>query len=150
MADPFVPPDFVVPVSLEIGGLHLEPLGPEHNESDHEAWMSSTDHIHTLPGFRPGEREWPIEMSLEQNLDDLERHARDFTEHVGFTYSVLDGDDVVGCVYIYPSEQSEVDAHVRSWVTERHAEHDVVVWEALSVWLDESWPFASVEYAPRS
>ena len=37
-------------------------------------------------------------MSLEENLGDLERHARDFDERMGFTYTVLDaGDDVVGC-----------------------------------------------------
>ena len=42
-------------------------------------------------------------MSLEENLADLERHARDFADRTGFTYSVLDGDDVIGCVYVYPS-----------------------------------------------
>lgn len=149
MADPFVPSDFAVPRSLEIGGLRLEPLGPEHNERDHAAWMSSMDHIHTLPGFRPGEWEWPTEMTLEQNLDDLERHARDFEDRVGFTYSVLDGDQVVGCVYIYPGEQSGFDAHVRSWVRASHADHDVEVWEAVSVWLDDSWPFTSPLFAAR-
>jgi hypothetical protein len=149
MAETFVPRDFRVPSSLAIGGLRLEPLGPEHNERDHAAWMSSIDHIHTIPGFRSDEREWPVEMSLEQNLGDLEMHARHFGERVGFTYSVLDGDDVVGCVYIYPSDEPEFDADVRSWVRESHAGSDAPVWEAVSAWLEESWPFASPTYAPR-
>jgi hypothetical protein len=34
--------------------------------------MSSIDHIHMIPGFRSGEREWPVEMSPEQNLADLD------------------------------------------------------------------------------
>ena len=147
MVDPFVPADFAVPLSLEIGGLHLEPLGPEHNERDHAAWMSNIDYIHTLPGFRPGEWEWPTEMTLERNLDDLERHARDFEERVGFTYSVLDGDDVVGCAYIYPSEDS--DAGVRSWVRATHAHLDEPLWRAMSEWIASDWPFESVAYAPR-
>ena len=149
MVEPFVPRDFPVPSSLEIGGLRLEPLGPEHNERDHAAWMSSIDHIHTIPGFRPDEREWPVEMSLDQNLRDLEMHARHFAERVGFTYSILDGDDIVGCVYIYPSQEPDSDADVRSWVRNSHADSDTVVWAAVSAWLDESWPFTDPHYAPR-
>ena len=149
MVEPFVPRDFPVPSSLEIGDLRLEPLGPEHNERDHAAWMSSIDHIHTIPGFRPDEREWPVEMSLDQNLEDLEMHARHFAARVGFTYSVLDGDDIVGCVYIYPSQENDSDADVRSWVRESHAGSDTTVWAAVSAWLDESWPFTSPTYAPR-
>ena len=43
-------------------------------------------------------------MTLEENLDDLERHARDFADRTGFTYTVLDPATraVMGCVYIYP------------------------------------------------
>ena len=67
-AAPFVPSDFLVPRSLEMAGLRLEPLGTEHNERDHAAWMSSIDHIHATPGFDRSEREWPVEMPLEQNL----------------------------------------------------------------------------------
>ena len=149
MVEPFVPRDFPVPSSLEIGGLRFEPLGPEHNERDHAAWMSSIDHIHTIPGFRPEEREWPVEMSLDQNLRDLEMHARHFAERVGFTYSILDGDDIVGCVYIYPSQEPDSDADVRSWVRKSHADSDTAVWAAVSAWLDESWPFTNPQYAPR-
>jgi len=35
------------------------------------------------------------------NLGDLERHARDFAERRGFTYTVLGAGEVIGCVYIY-------------------------------------------------
>ena len=40
MAD-FVPPDFEVPLELATSDFVLEPLGPEHNEQDYEAWTSS-------------------------------------------------------------------------------------------------------------
>jgi hypothetical protein len=29
----------------------LEPLGPEHNEQDYDAWTSSMEHIAETPGF---------------------------------------------------------------------------------------------------
>jgi len=41
----FVPPDFDVPRGLETSEFVLEPLGPEHNELDYDAWTSSMEHI---------------------------------------------------------------------------------------------------------
>jgi len=141
----FVANDFDIPMSLDGPGFRLEPLGVDHNERDHEAWMSSIDHIHSTPGFELSE--WPRPMSLAENEADLARHSRDFAERSGFTYSVLDGDEVVGCVYVYPSPDH--DATVRSWVRLDRADMDPLVWEAVSAWLADVWPFATVDYAPR-
>jgi len=101
---PFVPDDFAVPRELVTGEFRLEPLGPQHNAGDYEAWTSSMEHIRATPGFAG--RPWPVPMTLEDNLGDLRRHERDFTARSGFTYTVLagGGDRVVGCVYIYPTE----------------------------------------------
>lgn len=129
----------------------LEPLGPEHNARDHAAWSSSIDHIHATPGF--ADWPWPHPMSLEENLADLEAHARDFAERTGFTYTVLDPatDDVLGCLYIYPDAEGEGDALVRSWVRASHADLDVPLWQAVSAWLaSDAWPFARVRYASRT
>jgi hypothetical protein len=147
MPEPFVPESFEVPPRYEAGGFRLEPLGPEHNERDHEAWMSSIEHIHGTPGMESWE--WPQPMTLAENLADMEMHAGEFVERSSFTYSILAGDEVIGCVYIYPDKSNEHDAVVRSWVRESRAEMDPVVWSALSEWLEESWPFQSFVYAPR-
>jgi hypothetical protein len=65
-------------------------------------------------------------MSLAENLGDLERHAHDYEQRTGFTYTVLapDADEVLGCVYIYPSRDEGHDADVRSWVRADVAELD--------------------------
>ena len=98
----FVPAGFEPPHGLEADAFRLEPLGPEHNERDYAAWSSSIEHILGSPGYGP-ESSWPRPLSLEENLGDLERHARDFAERTGFTYTVLDSDDdVIGCVYVLP------------------------------------------------
>ena len=115
MTAPFVPADFEVPREFTGTGFRLEPLGADHNERDHEAWMSSVDHIKATPGFETSD--WPAPMSLEANLSDLVRHANDFEGRTGFTYSILDGDAVIGCVYIYPTKDLDHDASVSSWVT---------------------------------
>ena len=145
----FVPPEFEVPLSLETAEFVLEPLGPEHNESDYAAWTSSLEHIRATPGFPWGT--WPREMSLDENRADLEMHAEDFRTRKGFTYTVLDPATrgAIGCVYIYPVRDSDDDAQARSWVRESRAELDISLWLAVSDWLAADWPFASVHYAER-
>ena len=147
MATAFVPDDFDVPRELTTDRFRLEPLGPEHNARDHEAWMSSIDHIRATPGFPDGK--WPTAMSAERNLEDLERHADDFAARRGFTYSVLDGDEVIGCVYLYPATDGEHDVVAQSWVRASRAELDVVLWETVSTWLAEAWPFQRPWYDRR-
>ena len=87
-----------------------------------------------------------------ENRADLQRHADDFRNRTGFTYTVLDpaSRDVIGCVYIYPLPNSDYDARVLSWVRASHAQLDTPLWRAVSEWLASDWPFASVEYAPRA
>ena len=79
----------------------LQPLGPQHNERDHVAWMTSIEHIHATPGFSRAEfgaDSWPVAMTLEQNLDDLQQHAAEFAAGEAYASSVVDPvtDDVIG------------------------------------------------------
>ena len=154
----FVPADFTVPDGLTAEEFRLEPLGPQHNTADYAAWTGSIGHIQATPGFPWGS--WPHQMSLADNLRDLERHAEDFTARRGFTYTVLSTatGEVIGCVYIYPPRAQGPDyrqpegrhAVVRSWVRADHAALDPVLYHAVRAWLDRDWPFGSIEYAPRS
>ncbi len=145
----FVPADFEVPHGLEISEFVLEPLGPEHNEQDYDAWTSSMDHIAATPGW--GDSRWPREMTADENRADLERHADDFRNRTGFTYTVLDPAtrNVIGCVYIYPLPESDDDARALSWVRATHATLDAPLWRTVSDWLASDWPFGGVDYSPR-
>jgi hypothetical protein len=126
----FVPDDFVVPRELVTAAFRLEPLGPEHNEDDYRAWMSSIDHIRSTPG--------------------MQGHASDFAARKGFTYTVLasGSGEIVGCVYVYP-RKDEPGARVLSWVRADRADLGVPVYEAVSEWLRTAWPFTEIAYAPR-
>ena len=146
----FVPDDFVVPRELVAGGFRLEPLGPQHNEGDYRAWTSSIEHIRATPGFAG--RAWPTPgMTPTENLGDLRRHAADFAGRSGFTYTVRasGSDEIIGCVYIYPLAEG-YGADVRSWVSADQASLDVVLYDAVSGWLAEAWPFTGVRYSPRT
>ena len=147
---PFVPPGFVPPRPLATEHFRLEPLGPQHNESDYEAWSSSVEHIHATPGWETSK--WPDDRSLEDNLRDLRRHADDFGNRTGFTYTVLEpaSGDVIGCLYIYPDKSEEHEATVLSWVRASRAELDVELWRAVTNWLRDEWPFERVAYADRA
>ncbi|HEX8104094.1 MAG TPA: hypothetical protein VF533_15855 [Solirubrobacteraceae bacterium] len=154
-SSPFVPDDFDPPLELALPEFRLVPLGPQHNESDHAAWMASIPHIQATPGLESWG--WPPAegMTLEANRADLERHARDFVERVGFTYTVLrpGTSEVIGCLYIYPVKEGRGDgggdAQVRSWVRADVAELDGPLYAAVSRWLAERWPFERPIYAER-
>lgn len=105
--------------------------------------MTSIEHIRSTPGFRGGN--WPPRagMTVQQNLADLRRHADDFVKRIGFTFTVLDpaNQDVIGCVYLYPSKSATYDVTVCSWVRADRADLDAPLANAVANWLAESWPW---------
>ncbi len=141
--DHFVPAGFEPPTSLVTEHFRLEPLGPQHNDSDLTAWTSSIDHIRNTPGYPDGNWPPPEGMTPERNRADLERHAADFAARKGFTFTVLDPveDLVIGCVYLYPSRSPEHDVDVQSWVTAERAQLDAPLADAVASWLTEAWPW---------
>ena len=147
----FVPGDYDPPTSLVSDEFRLEPLGPQHNESDHAAWTSSIDHIRSTPGYPDGNWPPPDGMTLQENLDDLRRHADHFERRVGFTFTVLDpaSDDVIGCVYLYPSRSEEYDVTVQSWVSANRAHLDVPLADAVADWIATDWPWERVDRCGR-
>jgi hypothetical protein len=150
-SDEFVPVGFEPPTSLVTAEFRLEPLGPQHNESDHHAWMSSIEHVRSTPGYLDGTWPPPGGMTLEKNLDDLRRHADDFAQRTGFTFTVLDPTDqaVIGCVYLYPSASAQWDVKVHSWVRADRADLDGPLADAVARWLATDWPWTRVDRCGR-
>jgi hypothetical protein len=87
-------------------------------------------------------------MTLEENLADLRRQADDFTRAAGYTFTVLDPDDndVIGCVYLYPSASEEWDVTVQSWVRADRSDLDVPLADAIARWLATDWPSEHVDH----
>jgi hypothetical protein len=149
VTSPLVPEGFAVPAGLRSELFVLEPLGVQHNVADHAAWTSSIEHIKATPGFAG--HGWPKPMSLEENAADLAKHAQDFADRTGFTYTVLDpaSGDVIGCVYCYPPRRSGYDVDVSSWVRADHADLDKPLHDLVRHWLADAWPFQKPDYAER-
>jgi hypothetical protein len=151
MNEPLVPAAFPVPLELRTDLFVLEPLEPKHNESDYAAWTSSKEHIRATPGFTGGRTWVDSGMSLADNAADLAIHAREFADRTRFAYTVLDPAtaEVIGCVYIGQSGKDGYDADVRSWVRADRSHLDKPLYDTVTRWLSESWPFRRPDYAPR-
>lgn len=139
----FVPVGFEPPRSLTADRFRLEPLGPRHNEADRAAWMSSIEHIRSTPGYPDGSWPPPEGLTMERNHQDLTRHEADFAAGKGFTFTMLDpaDEDVIGCVYLYPTTRKGHDVSVQSWVRASHAELDEPLADAVAEWIRTDWPW---------
>ena len=106
--------------------------------------------IRGLPGWRTSS--WPTPMTIENNLRDCESHRARSSSGTDFAFTVLlpDRDEVVGCVYVKPTNPPRSGAvAVRSWVTSEYPDLDKPLYDVVSQWLADSWPWSVVEYDPR-
>lgn len=148
---PIVPADFVVPECLETPRMRLRPLTINDAIKDFDAVMSSETRLRTV--YRP-DGEWPLGLTLEQNLIEMGWHQTEFQLRTSFAYTVvsLDETTVLGCMYIYPVHKSGYDVEISMWVRESEALSglDQHLFETVSNWIEESWPFANPAYPGRT
>jgi len=133
---PLVPDDFAVPEGLETERFRLRMLTIRDVVADFEAIRDRS----------PG-------LTLEQNLIDLGWHQKEFQDRRSFAYTVVDPADdghVLGCAYIYPTDEPGFDALARYWVRREAAELDGELFETFRAWLEQDWPFERVVYPGRA
>jgi RimJ/RimL family protein N-acetyltransferase len=141
---------FAPPEPVHTDQFRLALLGPKYNESDYAAWTSSMDFIRRLPGWETSS--WPRPMTIEENLRDCTSHLARSSSGIDFAYTVLlpDRDQVIGCVYFKPTRPPRRDAvDVGSWVTAEHSDLDKPLYEVVTQWLADDWPWSAVEYDAR-
>ena len=86
---PWLPEDFAHPLrgDLPTGG-HLRPMGAADTGIDFPAVMGSRERLWSIYGEAWG---WPPEtMTIEQDREDLARHAREIAAHESFLYGLFD------------------------------------------------------------
>ena len=144
-----VPKNFKAPEELKTKDFMLRPLKINDLIKDYEAVMSSVEHLRG----RMDESDWPVGLTIEENLIDLGWHQREFTLGHSFAYTVasLDGEDCLGCCYIYPSENQEVEVEVFYWIRQNLLETGLedYLGEVLKRWLKTDWPFERVGFPDR-
>jgi len=138
-----VPDDFEVPDGLDHERFRLRMLTVDDVLKDFDALCSRVDH--------EGRPQPPFVPTVAQNLVDLGWHQKEFELRRSFAYTVVapDESEVLGCVYLDPSDTH--DAHVRMWVrlSAFEAGLDPVLEAAVREWVARRWPFECVTYAER-
>ncbi len=147
---PFVPCDFIVPLSLEHPQFILRPLVITDVVKDYEAVMTSIDHLQGTFGLST---QWPSpELAFEQDMIDLGWHHKEFQNRTSFAYTMMTKDEslCLGCTYIYPSTHRNYEAEAYCWVRKSHvAKLDQVLYETFKTWLQNTWPFKKVAFPGR-
>jgi hypothetical protein len=146
MIEEFVPEEFIVPKVLETESFRLRMLSVEDLEKDYEAVMFSRKHIRELYSEIDDDT-WPEEnMKIEENLEDLYRHEKEFENRGAFVYTVMTLDEklCLGCVYINPSDKQCFDAEVYLWA--REIDIESALYKTVEKWIKEKWPFSNVAY----
>jgi hypothetical protein len=118
---------------------------------DYDAVMTSRKELWTRFGEIWG---WPPEdLSLEQDMIDLAWHQKEFQLGNAFAYSVMSLDDrqLLGCVYIDPTEVNGFEAEVFYWVrtSELATGLEDDLGRFVRNWIGSAWPFKHVLYPGR-
>ena len=147
---PIVPNDFEVPELLETERLRLRPLTIHDAVRDYDAVMTSEERLRSV--YDPG-GDWPSGLTLQQNIIELGWHQAEFQLRTSFAYTVvsLDEAEVMGCVYLYPTQRHQFDVEVKMWVRQsRVAEGlDQHLFETVESWITDFWPFENPAYPGR-
>ncbi len=147
---PLVRNDFKVPELLETERVRLRPLTINDAVKDFEAVMTSEERLRTV--YNPG-GDWPLRLTLEQNIIELGWHQTEFQLRTSFAYTVvsLDESEVLGCVYIYPTRIPGYDAEITMWVRQSRVEEglDEHLFETVEHWINDSWPLKNPAYPGR-
>ncbi len=151
MRKSFVPDSFKVPEKPETATLRLRMLTVNDVVKDYDAVMTSIDHLQGVFGMRSP---WPSqELTLEQDLIDLGWHQKEFQRRTSFAYTVMNRDEsqCLGCVYLFPSQNEEVDAEIYLWVRQSEFEKglDPMLFDTVRNWITNVWPFQKVLYPGR-
>ena len=150
--DPFIPPNFVIPKSLETNRVKIRMLKMSDVVKDYDAVMSSVEHLQNIKPFGPDQK-WPIGLTIEQNLIDLGWHQKEFQMSSSFAYTVMCPDErkCLGCLYIDPSTKYGYDAEVYMWIRQSEVPTglDKYLFDTVKEWINTKWPFNKVAYPGR-
>jgi len=147
---PFMPAEFKVPDTLQNEHFRLRMLLVNDVVKDYDAVMSSIEHLQEMfPNSS-----WPTkDLTLEQDLIDLGWHQKEFQLRSSFTYTVvrLDESEVLGCIYIFPTDIGDYNAKITMWVRSSVLEEglDSILFNTVKQWINEEWPFKKVAYPGR-
>jgi RimJ/RimL family protein N-acetyltransferase len=150
--DTWLPAEWEHPTRVELStGHHLRPITAGDTELDMPAVMGSQERLWSIYGEAWG---WPpATMTVAQDREDLQRHADEIERHESFNYALLDAveTELIGCVYIEPTDKPGADADISWWVRDEYVGSEVehALDELVPRWITEDWPLSEPRYVGR-
>ncbi len=151
-ATPWLPDGWDHPTRVELPtGHHLRPIRADDVDLDMPAVMGSRERLWSIYGEAWG---WPpATMTAEQDREDLQHHADEMVTHESFNYALFDADEteLIGCVYIDPTDKPGGDADISWWVRDEYVGSEVesALDELVPRWIAEEWPLQQPRYVGR-
>ena len=148
---PIVKNDFEVPEELVTKNFILKPLTINYLDRDYEAVKKSEQHLYKLMD----DSDWPKKLTLNENLSDLGWHEVEFSLRHSFAYTVLspqNKEEVIGCCYIYPSDNPEFEIQAFYWIRQDLLSSglETVLGNTFREWLEKTWQFKKIEFPRRN
>jgi RimJ/RimL family protein N-acetyltransferase len=148
----WLPTDWEHPLRADVGAAHhLRPISADDTELDMPAVMGSRDRLWSIYGEAWG---WPpADMTAEQDREDLQHHADEIEAHESFNYALFDEaeTELIGCVYIDPTDKAGADADISWWVRDEYVgsqlESDLDAF--VPAWIAAHWPLERPRYVGR-
>ncbi|ESP91460.1 hypothetical protein [Pseudoalteromonas luteoviolacea] len=150
MTNPFIPDTFDPPLYFDSADFYFVVLEEQVAKFDFDAVMSSQQRLQGI--FGPGSQ-WPkSDMTLDENIESLQVHKKEFESRLAFAYSVFNKskDKCLGSVYIDPSQSPNYDCEVYLWIRDDSIDLEKVLYETVLFWLQEQWPFSRIAFPGRS
>lgn len=151
-AEPWLPVGWEHPTRVELPtGHHLRPIHPDDTPLDMPAVMGSRERLWGIYGEAWG---WPpAHMTAEQDREDLQHHWDEALAHESFNYALFDADEteLIGCVYIDPTDKAGADADISWWVRDEHVgtEVEAALDALVPAWIAADWPLTAPRYVGR-
>lgn len=148
----WLPQDFAHPLLVDLPtGQHLRPIRATDVDLDFPAVMGSRERLWGIYGQAWG---WPpAHMTPEQDREDLAHHEDEIERHLSFNYALFDADEteLLGCVYIDPTDKPGADADISWWVVDHlvGTEVEAALDELVPRWIAEDWPLRAPRYVGR-
>jgi RimJ/RimL family protein N-acetyltransferase len=148
----WLPEDWEHPLRADLPtGHHLRPIRADDTELDMPAVMGSRARLWGIYGQAWG---WPpADMTADQDREDLQHHADEMERHESFNYALFDQQEteLIGCVYIDPTDKAGGDADISWWVRDEYVGSAVeaVLDQFVPEWIASSWPFSAPRYVGR-
>lgn len=152
MTTTWLPTDWEHPLRVDLPtGHHLRPITADDTEKDMQAVMGSRERLWAIYGDAWG---WPpADMSAVADREDLQRHWEEMQTHESFNYALLDAEEteLIGCVYVDPSDGPGCDAVISWWVRDEYvgSELESTLDAFVPDWIARDWPLTSPFYGVR-